>query len=94
MIATISLAPGRLPRASASAAEAPSAVADSVVSTATSRLKPSACMKSREAKNFSNQRKDTPTGGNWMNGVGFSANTTTIAIGASRKTRMAMLIAR
>jgi hypothetical protein len=49
---------------------------------------------SGEAQNFANQRPVMPTGGNWMNGVGFSANTATTASGASRKTRIAMLTAR
>jgi hypothetical protein len=94
MVASTMRLPGMLPRAIASAAEAPSTVAATVVSTATSRLNPSACMKSRAEKNFSNQRSETPTGGNWMNGVGLSANTNTIAIGASMNTRTAMLAAR
>jgi hypothetical protein len=58
--------PGRPPRASASAALAPNRVAVIVVITATSRLNCKAFMKSREAKNFSNQRDEIPTGGNWI----------------------------
>jgi len=46
-------------------------------------------MNSGLAKNFANQRVVTPTGGNWMNGVGFKANTATTASGASRKNRIA-----
>ena len=66
MIAVMTRVPGSPPRAKASAALAPNRVAAMVVITATSRLNRRAFMKSREAKNFSNQRNETPTGGNWI----------------------------
>jgi hypothetical protein len=46
------------------------------------------------AQNFANQRPVIPTGGNWMNGVGFRANTATTASGASRKNRTPIFVAR
>ncbi len=66
MIAVMIRVPGRPPRAKASAALAPNRVAATVVMAATSRLSSKAFMKSREPKNFSNQRNETPTGGNWI----------------------------
>ena len=58
--------PGRLPRAIASAASAPITVASTTTTTATRRLSHSEFMKSALEKNFTNQRRLTPTGGNAM----------------------------
>ena len=66
MIAVMTPVPGSPPRANASAALAPNRVAAIIVIAATSRLSHEALMKSREAKNLSDQRSETPTGGNWI----------------------------
>jgi hypothetical protein len=69
-------------------------VDNTTTSAATRRLSHNAFMKSELEKNFTNQRSVTPTGGNAIYGVGLSANTSTMAIGISRKKTMAPLAVR
>src|SRR5262245_15561700 len=77
--------PGRLPRASAKAQAPPITIDSTSTQPAIHSDSSSAFVNSGVRKNFSNQRKLTPTGGKEMYGVGLSANTSTMAIGASRK---------
>src|SRR6267142_731737 len=77
--------PGRLPRANASAQAPPIRMESTSTQPATHSDRKSAFMNSGLAKNFSNQRRLTPTGGKEMYGVGLSAKISTMAMGASRK---------
>ena len=87
-------APGTLPRAMPSAHSAPSTVASTATASATSSDSASAFMNVALEKNLANQRSVTPTGGKAMYGVGFSAKTSTIAIGRSRKATIAPFTVR
>ncbi len=58
--------PGRLPRARASAQAPPIVIDSTSTQAATHSDRKSAFMKSLLAKNFSNQRSVTPTGGKEM----------------------------
>ena len=82
--AVITARPGRLPRARASAQAPPITIDRTSTTDATHSDSQSAFMNSALPKNFSNQRRLTPTGGKEMYGVGLSANTSTMAMGSSR----------
>src|SRR3954470_23986124 len=86
--------PGRLPRPSASAQAPPMVMESNSTQAATHSDSQSAFMNSLRVKNFSNQRRLTPTGGKEMYGVGLSAKISTIAIGSSRNASSAKLSAR
>ena len=82
-------APGRRPRESPIAAAPPIAIDSTTTTTATSNDNTKLLMNASEFQNFTNQRPEIPTGGNWMNGVGLTAKMAITAMGAIRKNRIA-----